>query len=135
MNKYSGIISDEKVAEAASQFWINAYPISRDNGSDNRHFHSDDNKTLRLRLFKLMMGITYDKDGHWVAKKDKAIWHVVLDHNDRRKYNRKADTVKSKGIEMSTYHEMTKFNMKEVAVMKPKPFKQSLNDVINQINF
>ncbi|WP_244556528.1 hypothetical protein [Enterovibrio nigricans] len=135
MNKYSGIISDEKVAEAASQFWINAYPISRDNGSDNRHFHSDDNKTLRLRLFKLMMGITYDKDGHWVAKKEKAIWHVVLDHNDRRKYNRKADTVKSKGIEMSTYHEVTKFNMKEVAVMKPKPFKQSLNDVINQINF
>lgn len=116
--------SSETLEQVASAFWEELMPASRE-----WEWHADEQKRMRLNLFRFLTGFVVDGHDHWTLPDPHIGWDVPLSSKDNKAFKRRETIITGAGHTTEAFCNATGHTKKTIADTKTKTIKQQVNEL------
>ncbi|ANB68103.1 hypothetical protein A6033_05270 [Aeromonas veronii] len=117
-------ISIEVLEQVTNAFWEELMPATRE-----WEWHVDEQKRMRLNLFRFLMGFVVDEHDHWTLPDLRAGWDVPLSSKDNKAFKRRETIITDAGHTAEAFCHATGHTKKTIADTKTKTIKQQVNEL------
>ncbi|TNJ24407.1 helicase-related protein [Aeromonas hydrophila] len=117
-------ISSEVLEQVAGAFWEQLMPASRE-----WEWHTDEQKRMRLNLFRFLTGFVIDDHGTWTLPDPRVGWDVPLSSAEHNRFRVREKVITGAGHTTEAFCHATGHTKKTIADTKTKTIKQQVNDL------
>lgn len=117
-------ISSEILEQVAGAFWEQLMPASRE-----WEWHTDEQKRMRLNLFRFLTGFVVDDNNNWTLPDPHIGWDVPLSSAEHNRFRVREKVITGAGHTTEAFCNATGHTKKTIADTKTKTIKQQVNEL------